>query len=157
MLINDTWVEYRLKKVYIFRLNLVLSITLYLYKVVGIINESVIWQSQHCILMYVSLAWFMYTYLCLTCNIRGDKMYILSWSGIINVPSKHDTKPQCWDNVGATLAHHQHIIGWMLNIENEMCAQTSTFANVWSKIKQIWIIFIHLKSLWVAVARHNFK
>ena len=26
-----------------------------------------------------------------------------------------------------------------------MCVQISTFANVWSQIKQIWIIFTHLK------------
>ena len=30
------------------------------------------------------------------------------------------------------------------------------FVKVWSQIKQIWVIFAHLK-LWVAVARHNFK
>ena len=30
------------------------------------------------------------------------------------------------------------------------------FANDWSKIIQIWVIFTHLK-LWVAIARHNFK
>ena len=30
------------------------------------------------------------------------------------------------------------------------------FANVWSQMKQTWLIFTHLK-LWVAVARHNLK
>ena len=37
-----------------------------------------------------------------------------------------------------------------------MCVCTWTFANVCVKIKQIWVIFSHLK-LWIAVARHNFK
>ena len=30
------------------------------------------------------------------------------------------------------------------------------FANIWSHVKQMSVIFTHLK-LWVAVARHNFK
>ena len=37
-----------------------------------------------------------------------------------------------------------------------MSVQISRFANVWSQIKQIQVIFTDLK-LWVAVARHNFK
>ena len=41
-------------------------------------------------------------------------------------------------------------------IDGEMSVQTSRFANVWSEIKEICVIFTHLK-LWVAVARHNFK
>ena len=43
-----------------------------------------------------------------------------------------------------------HIIG------NEMSAWTWMSANVWFQIKQIWVIFTHLK-LWVAVARNHFK
>ena len=40
---------------------------------------------------------------------------------------------------------------------NEMYPETPRFAaNVWSQIKQIWVIFSHLK-LGVAVAGHNFK
>ena len=50
---------------------------------------------------------------------------------------------------------------WLINdqitaIENKMSVQTSQFANVWSQIKQIRVIFTQLK-LWVAVARHNFS
>ena len=41
-------------------------------------------------------------------------------------------------------------------IGNEMSVYTSRFANVLCQIKQISVIFSHLK-LWVAVARHNFK
>ena len=41
-------------------------------------------------------------------------------------------------------------------IGNEMSVQTSRFSNIWSKIKQLWVIVAHLK-LWVAVATHNFK
>ena len=41
-------------------------------------------------------------------------------------------------------------------IVNGRCVQTSISANVWSEIKQIGVIFTHLKLL-VAVARHNFK
>ena len=41
-------------------------------------------------------------------------------------------------------------------IGNEMYVYTSRFANICAQIKQIWVIFSHLK-LWVAVARHNFK
>ena len=33
---------------------------------------------------------------------------------------------------------------------------TSRFANVWSQIIQMWLIFTHMK-LWFAVARHTFK
>ena len=36
------------------------------------------------------------------------------------------------------------------------CYYESRFANVWSQLEQIWVIFTHLK-LWIAVARHNFK
>ena len=37
-----------------------------------------------------------------------------------------------------------------------MCVRTLIFANVWPQIKQIWVIFTHLKLL-IAAARHNFK
>ena len=37
-----------------------------------------------------------------------------------------------------------------------MSVYTSISGNVLSQIKQIWIIFTHLK-FWVAVARHNFN
>ena len=37
-----------------------------------------------------------------------------------------------------------------------MSVSTSIFTNVCSQIKQIWIIYTHLK-LWVAVASRNFK
>ena len=40
------------------------------------------------------------------------------------------------------------------DIGNEISAKT--FANICAQIKQICVIFSHLK-LWVAVARHNFK
>ena len=40
-------------------------------------------------------------------------------------------------------------------IGNEMSVYSSRFANVWSHIKKIGVIFTHMK-LWVAVARHNF-
>ena len=38
----------------------------------------------------------------------------------------------------------------------KMSAQTSKFANVWSQIWKISVIFTHLK-LWIAVARHKVK
>ena len=41
-------------------------------------------------------------------------------------------------------------------IGNEMSVQTARFANIWSQIKQISVIFSYLKLL-VAVATHNFK
>ena len=36
-----------------------------------------------------------------------------------------------------------------------MSDETSIFAIVWSQIRQLQLIFTHLK-LWVAVAKHNF-
>ena len=39
---------------------------------------------------------------------------------------------------------------------DEMNFQILRFANAWSEIKQIWVIFTHLK-LWIATAIHNFK
>ena len=41
-------------------------------------------------------------------------------------------------------------------IGNKMSVKTSRFANVWSHIKQIVVIDIHLK-LWNAVTRHIIK
>ena len=38
----------------------------------------------------------------------------------------------------------------------EMSISTSRFANVWSQMKQIGVIFTHLK-LCVAITRHDFK
>ena len=41
-------------------------------------------------------------------------------------------------------------------VANELCVQTSIFVNCWSQIKQICVIFTHLR-LWIAVAKHNLK
>ena len=41
-------------------------------------------------------------------------------------------------------------------IGTEMCVQTSRFANMCAQIKQIRVIFTHLK-LWVEVAIDNFQ
>ena len=41
-------------------------------------------------------------------------------------------------------------------IENNEMSVEARFENVWFQIKQLRIIFTHLK-LWVAVATHNFK
>ena len=41
-------------------------------------------------------------------------------------------------------------------IGKEMCVDTSSFAHVWSQIKQMSVIFTHLK-LWVAPATRNVK
>ena len=37
-----------------------------------------------------------------------------------------------------------------------MCVETSRFANICAQIKQIFVIFNHIK-LWVEIARHSFK
>ena len=47
------------------------------------------------------------------------------------------------------------LVDKMSDIRNEMGLLESKFANVWSKMQQIWGILIHLK-LWFAVARQKF-
>ena len=44
----------------------------------------------------------------------------------------------------------------LVNIGNKMRVLKASITNVWSKIKQMRVIFNRLR-LWIAVARHNFK
>ena len=48
------------------------------------------------------------------------------------------------------------IVDNISDIRINMFFYESRFANVWSQIKQIWVIFTHL-NLFVVVARHRFK
>ena len=52
--------------------------------------------------------------------------------------------------------HSMLLSDWRTAVANELCVQTSIFANCWFQIKQICVIFTHLR-LWIAVARHNLK
>ena len=67
-----------------------------------------------------------------------------------------------WLAVVLTLIHYNIVLNLFIFrpnhtvIGNEMSGITSTFLNVLSQIKQISVIFTHLK-LWIAIARHNFK
>ena len=60
----------------------------------------------------------------------------------------------CWSRLLSFLPYL--LVDQITHTGNEMCVETSRFANVWSQIKQICQNYTHMK-LWFAVVRHNFK